>query len=462
MGLSDRVLQFELNENYRLLMNPMTGAIDIAPTKLLKTMPEAAQEHFDTRGYFYSETDRTSQLEILARTAEKQNQNIPYWFYMLTTFDCNFGCGICYEQDLLKQGKKCLEKKQYADMSSQTVEKIIKTISSFQEEHHLPDSRINTVAFGGDPLCVKDKNIISQILEASSAHHWKTIIITNGSQINRFIDIFDEYANAISDFRITLDGPQAIHNIRRPYRGGKGSFNTVIHAIDQLLEKRLSVKMQTIAGAGNIDAFEELTMFVKKQRWLQHPLFQWRIEGSHDYANLDPEKDELPEGKIVQKLIQLWDNNQELHGKMKFESFKYLGHIVRSFGWLGEYKTYEGSKYGFCEPQKGFHYVFSTDGAIYHCPRTINNPDFYVGNTAQDMSLKGELKHKTILEKSNCAPCSINTLCGGGCLVQKKYYHDFDCQEYATAIITEFIGLMKDKILEKANPEMIVPVNNRW
>ena len=221
--------------------------------------------------------------------------------------------------------------------------------------------------------------------------------------------------------------------------------------------------MQTILGAGNIASLDELVAFIKRKKWLENPNFQWRLEGSHDYANLDPEKDEISEGQMVQKVIELWEGYKELQGKLKFESFKYLGHITRSFGWLGDYKTYWGPKFNFCEPQKGFHCVLATDGKIYHCPRTIDNLDFYLGDAAKEFnSRQKDLKQKIILDKEDCLDCSLNMLCGGGCVVQKKYYQDFDCQQYALSIISEFIDLMKDKVLERASDDKIISINKLW
>jgi uncharacterized protein len=447
--LSDKILQFELDDLSTLLINPATGAIDIAPNQILETMPESGREHLEKRGYFFSENDRAGILKSLQDTYEQHSKNVPYWFYVLTTLNCNFGCPICYEKKSLENSEATLEK----------IDDIVSSIADFQQEHGIPDKRMNLIIFGGEPLCVSTQGIVREILESSARHGWKDVIVTNGSRVSRFIDLFTEYSSTIFDFRITLDGPKAVHDARRPYRGGKGSFSDVVQSIDLLLEKLLPVKMQTILGAGNLAHFEDLITFVREKEWLQNQHFQWRIEGSHDYANLDPEKDEVSEGKIVRQLISSWQDHKELQGKLKFESFKYLGHIVRSFGWLGKYKTYWGPKLGFCEPQKGFHYVFSTDGNIYHCPRTISNPDFAVG--LQGIA-NNRLKRTTILEKEDCLPCSINTLCGGGCVVQKKYAPGLDCKEHAYSVISEFISMMTDQILARAKPDKIVQINELW
>ena len=467
MKLSDRILRFELNDTNSLLINPMTGAIDIIPSIVLKDMEDAdsvsapndAIAHLANRGYFLSEDERMEKLRDLQHVNEEHQKNVPYWFYILSTLKCNFGCPICYERNVLEN----------SDISCETITKIISFVKRFQEEKNISKERIRLVMFGGDPLCVSDRKIIEQILESSSKMEWKTIIVTNGSNIKKFMDAFIQYRDAISDFRITLDGEQKIHDARRPYRDGRGSFNDVIRAIDLLLENKFTVKMQTIIGAGNISRLDELILFAKDRGWLQNEHFHWRIEGSHDYANFDPKKDEISEGKIVRKLAQSWKEHEEIRGKTRFESFKYLGHITRSFGWLGDYKTYWGPKYGFCEPQKGFHYVFSVDGKIYHCPRTINDEEFYIGTAFYTRTLddgfqkdmKG-LKDTSILERGKCLACSLNTLCGGGCVVQKKYYPDMDCRKYALSIISEFISLMKEDILERASPNEIVSVNNLW
>lgn len=454
MELSNRILRFELNRQSSLLINPMSGAIDLVPTMLVSQMSDHMRRRLQGRGYFLSEDERIERLKELGKITEKHDQNVPYWFYVLTTLNCNFGCPICYEKNARRD----------SETNMRTIEAIIDSVARFQQERNIPNQKVNLVLFGGEPLCVSNQGIIQKLLESSQERGWKDVIVTNGSLVNRYIDLFAAYPATISDLRVTLDGPEEVHNKRRPYKSGGESFDIVAGNIELLLKRGMPVKMQTILGAGNLTSLNQLIDFVKSRGWLRNPNFQWRIEGSHDYSNLDPEKDEISEGKIVRGLILSWREHQDLRGKMKFESFKYLGHIVRSFGWLGEYKTYWGPKHGFCEPQKGFQYVYSTDGKIYHCPRTINNPDFYLGDTESGLSpiRDTELKHRPILERAECRPCSINTLCGGGCVVQKKSYPSYRCEEYARSVISEFVGLMKEEISGRADTRKIVPINDCW
>jgi len=73
-----------------------------------------------------------------------------------------------------------------------------------------------------------------------------------------------------------------------------------------------------------------------------------------------------------------------------------------------------------------------------------------------------QLKQKSILDKEKCLDCKLNTICGGGCIVQRMNYPNLDCQKHAFSTISEFINLTKDKILEKANPNKIVSISNLW
>ena len=447
MGLSERVQKFELDSSNYLLMNPMTGAIDIIPSQFLKEMPPEVETKLKDRGYFLSEEGRQENILRLREVGQEHSKNIPYWFYVLTTLNCNFGCPICYEKTTRAN----------SELDPAILDNIIERISGFQHARGIAADRVNIILFGGEPLLLSNPEILRNALNASSEHGWKVVTVTNGSLIEQRLNIFKEHRETIADFRITIDGPKAIHNSRRPNRDGSGTFDDVVNSIDLLLENGFEVKMQTILGRGNINRFDGILGYIAGRGWLQNPKFQWRIEGSHDYANLDPQKDEISEGRMVQRLINAWDSHPELRGKLKFESFKYLGHIVRSFGWLGEYKTYWGPKLGFCEPQKGLHYVFSTDGKVYHCPRTINNPDFQLEGLEQ-----ASPKRSSIIERPGCIPCDINTICGGGCVVQKQYYSGLDCREYARSVITEFVGLMKDRILERAEPGKLVSVNDLW
>ncbi|KKR29137.1 MAG: Radical SAM domain protein, partial [candidate division CPR2 bacterium GW2011_GWD1_39_7] len=409
MRISRRTIKFDLGNETALLLNSTSGTIDIIPNKLLKNPSSDTIKKLTERGHLLTKDREKTTLIRLTEIAKNHGQNIPYWFYILTTLRCNFNCPICYEKSTHKT----------KDLNLATLKKIIKSIEEIQKTQQILNKRMFIVLFGGEPLC-GNKEVIENILKECKRRQWKVVIVTNGSLVKKYAKIFRTYRAVISDFRITLDGPKHIHNQRRPQKNNLETFSLVEDAIDNLLKERFTVKMQTILGNGNEKHLKELAKFLLTKNWFQNPNYQWRIEGSHDYANLDPQKDEISEGEMVKTLIDILKKYPEISAKIKFESFKYLGHIVNSFEWLGTYKTYWGPKYGFCEPQKGYHFVFSTDGKIFHCPRTVNNKTYLIGTVNKGLNSKSKkYKKSSVLEKQKCKKCALNTFCGGGCAVQK-------------------------------------------
>ncbi|MGE5455915.1 MAG: radical SAM protein [Ignavibacteriales bacterium] len=454
MKFNKNVLQYDLNNSYKILINTLTGAIDVAPVQLLNNINIKNSQLLEERGYFDIE-NKEKLMNNIYKLYKNKNENIPYWFYITLTYKCNFACPICYERTKLTK----------EDIDTNILDKILLDIRRFQKERKIPNERMNIILFGGEPLCVEDIGKVSRILEFCKSNGMKAIIVTNGSRVNKNVNIFNNYSEQISQFRITIDGPKETHDIRRPYIGGQSSYDDVINAIKILLKNGHSVKVQTIVGRGNIDKLEEIINIFTEEKFLDFPKFSWRLEASHDYNNLDENNcDEITEGKIVCKIIDLYNKNPELRHQIKFESFKYLGHITDSFGWMGKYKTYSGAKFSFCEPQKGYHYIYSLEGGIYHCPVSVKNENFYVGDVDNNPKYKinNFCKTRTILNDEKCYKCKFNTLCGGGCIVQKRNHKKFNCQGYANHIISEFIDKMKEEILSVAKADEIISINIPW
>jgi len=451
---NSRTFSFRISDFFHLLINATTGAIDIIPERVADgIMSQSESKALIQRGHIGNGRDEQKALNLLQEANLKHSEHMPYWFYVLTTLNCNFACPICYERKILRGGEISLE----------ILKGTLAAIKNLQEKWEIPPGKMNLVLFGGEPLLVSNPEIIRTALKFAERNEWKCVVITNGTKAISFSGLFDEFRETISDFRITIDGPPRIHDSRRPYKGGRGSFTDVVSAVEHLLQSGYQVKMQTILGAGNILKLEALLKIVRQKGWLDLPNFQWRIEASHDYSNLNNAEDEYSEAAIVKTLVDLFQRYPILKGKMKFESFKYLAHLTNSFGWLGNLKTYWGPKFNFCEPQKGFQYIFSIDGKIFHCPRTISNSDFCVGDISQGLSSRyAKLKRTLMLDRDKCKACIVNTLCGGGCPVQAKNFPEMDCYFSALGRIDSFVELLRNRILERATPDRIISINKLW
>ena len=52
------------------------------------------------------------------------------------------------------------------------------------------------------------------------------------------------------EIQVTLDGPEEIHNKRRPLKGGQGTFDRIVAGIDAALECETAGKSPGGAGSG--------------------------------------------------------------------------------------------------------------------------------------------------------------------------------------------------------------------
>jgi len=448
---SNYLLKLPVSETHQIILNTLNWAIDIVPIEMLQQ--EVHQELEFTlkeRWYGLSVEEQKKAIHQLKEVAKKHSIHVPYWFYLLTTLNCNQKCTYCYEKEMVTN--KPLDMKLYA--------KEIEYINQLEQERNIAQERMNIVLFGWEPLTIKPDDL-KIILDGIKEKNRKTIIVTNWTTIDKHITNLIEYKDQISDFRISLDWPEVLHNQRRPYKNNEWSYQKMVENINLLLDNWFVVKLQTILWKGNLEALDDIVQDIREKWWFDKDNFQRRIEWSHDYKNLDKDSDEISEWKMVKKIVEIYQNNPDIQKKLIFESFKYLAHIVDSFSRLWNRKTYRWPKYGFCEPQKWFQYVFSTDGKIYHCPRTIDEKNYHLGSVDEPIQeLSNTYKDTIVRDKENCWECNMNSFCWWGCVVQKKYHPNFDCKSYANWVIQEFIDLMKEEIMEKADKNDIVSINN--
>ncbi len=88
--------------------------------------------------------------------------------------------------------------------------------------------------FGGEPLLAKTKQMVGRILKFANEQNIKISIITNGVMAKEFIDILKPVKSNIEMLQITLDGPDFIHDKRRKFYSGKGSFKNITESINSL------------------------------------------------------------------------------------------------------------------------------------------------------------------------------------------------------------------------------------
>ncbi len=140
---------------------------------------------------------------------------------IVMTYDCNCECTYCFE-------KIDSEKINYKHDISE-LDKIIQYINKIS---YNKDLYINY--FGGEPLLnYPDIFYIHDNLQGNKKLFEN--ITTNGTLISK--DLSKHLiSRGIKSYQITLDGPENIHNMRRPLKNGKSSWKYTIKGLLNLLE----------------------------------------------------------------------------------------------------------------------------------------------------------------------------------------------------------------------------------
>lgn len=144
-------------------------------------------------------------------------------FIILPTMGCNCRCPYCYEDH---------EAVNMSDGVYESIKRFLiiqknKELSNRQENasHSIPWYRIEY--FGGEPLLCLDKVLeLSAFAKDLFSDAFIGSMTTNATRLNS--EAFEKInAVGIRTFHITLDGPKALHDTRRVFADGSGTFDVI-------------------------------------------------------------------------------------------------------------------------------------------------------------------------------------------------------------------------------------------
>ncbi len=192
--------------------------------------------------------DELEVMEVLSKFEQYSSETMTVT--LVTTYDCNLNCAYCY------YGKE----KQRVYLRSTMLNRIKKFIIKYKKAYKF--SKNETVYYGGEPLLnFKIIKEFGKILSDIFGENYVTGIITNGTLITG--DIMQELlAQNINYIQITLDGPKEVHDVRRPFKNGLGSFekilNNLITVVDTSSKHRLDIVVRVNIDKSNLEYIPRL------------------------------------------------------------------------------------------------------------------------------------------------------------------------------------------------------------
>ncbi|MCL2380530.1 MAG: anaerobic sulfatase maturase [Treponema sp.] len=315
--------------------------------------------------------------------------------------DCNLRCDYCFYRE-----KSALYPKNTAHRMSDSV--LQKLISSYMETDQ------NVYAFGwqgGEPTLM-GIDFFRKIIRLQMQYGKPNATVSNALQTNG-IFINDSMADLFTQYKfllgISLDGPEAFHDVFRRTAGGGGSYRKVMKSIQCLRRKKTEFNILTLVSSANVKAPAEIYGYLKDEGFLYHqyiPCVEWDTEGKPQQWSITGED----WGRFLLGVFERWYLHDTQRISIRhFDSILYfLVHGEHNACYMGES----------CQQ----YFLVEYSGDIYPCDFFVR-PDLKLGNIMQDSwqsFCESTVYHQFTTSKKKwdaaCASCEFLSYCGGDCL----------------------------------------------
>jgi len=339
---------------------------------------------------------------------------------VLTTLQCNFACGYCYQGDR-EDFNQFAEK-----MTLETSARVAGWIE--QELDRLQPAKFAMTFFGGEPLLNLPVmyDLADRMWAATQARGipQSLSVITNGLLLTT--DIVDHLnARGLRGIKVTLDGDRATHDRMRPLRGGQGTFDRIIENIRKVAG-RTRISIGGNFDETSADSFPALLDFLKEQEFFDRLV----------KVNFKPIVRDQPPVPTVKKgmlpLIPVNEHGKPLGGscmtsvgggggstcdKCSFldEKMVFLREETRRRG----LPTVSGVPVGPCHVHQVNAHTIGPDGSLYGCPGFTGEKAMSTGHIdgrSESWRNRNRTRFETLDPWAQCGDCAFIPTCAGGCL----------------------------------------------
>jgi uncharacterized protein len=365
------------------------------------------------------EIDRQNVREFFHGVRENQDQ---LRVTVLTTLQCNFACGYCFQGDHGDYNKHA------AKMSSQTAERV----AEWTEERldALKPATFILTFFGGEPL------LNLPVMYFLAERLWQSCqargvqmavnIITNGLLLTP--DVVDRLAPyGLNGVKITLDGDRDMHNKMRPLRGGQGTFDKIINNIRKVAHK-CKVSIGGNFDEESVETYPALLDFLREQEFadqLTKVAFKPVIR-----APRQPAPTPAPGNKFI--ALTAVGDTKPLNGTCMTSAgggtsiCDTCNFIDEKMSFLREetmkrgFTTVDGVHMGPCEIHRKHAHTIGPDGAIYACPGFTGDAKMSTGHIdgrREAWRQSAANAFDALAAWKQCDDCAFIPVCAGGCTV---------------------------------------------
>lgn len=311
------------------------------------------------------------------------------------TLHCNLVCSYCFEESRPK-----------VYMTDETENDIIQFI-----KRHKEVKKLSITWYGGEPLLSYDRIVsLTKKIESLGISYFSSII-TNGYLLNQ--EVVDSLVDLkIKQVHVTIDGPEEIHNQRRPHIKEKNSFeviyNNILRLKPYLRDNKITLAVRVNIDHTNEEFYHEIYQKIKNDfKDLKVSIYAGIVKKSY--------------GSCSSVNDALMDNQEQA----KFNIDQYTKYGIKNS------LFFPLKVNGECMARQLYGYLIDARGDIYKCWTDVGNKTETVGNVSNSTSVNTTkmtryLTGADMFDKKECQECFFLPVCGGGCphLAVKKMMYD--------------------------------------
>jgi uncharacterized protein len=328
----------------------------------------------------------------------------PTQLVVVPSFGCNLACTYCY-QELFDPAASGLIRPETID-----------AFFAYVDRHHLHGAvKPYVTLFGGEPLrdTPAHHDRIGRFLTGARARGLQVAVVTNGHDLTSFLSALS--AGPVKEVQVTVDGPRAIHDRRRPHADGRGTFDRIVEGIDGLIAAGIPVNLRVVADRENLPALPELAAFASARGWLDLPASRFKTQVGRNYE-LFGCASRQDRGALFDR-VELWAEYLKLaeaHPELRrFHRPRFHG-----LGHLAEAGELPAPNFDAC-PAAKTEWAFGPDGSVYGCTATVGHPAHRLGRyfpaEERDEAAIARWSGRSTLTVAKCQGCALGPVCGGGC-----------------------------------------------
>lgn len=352
--------------------------------------------------------DSEAEDDALAATAradfEAEAARTPAQLVVVPTFGCNLSCTYCY-QEVFDPAARGLVSPEVIDAFFRYVDRL----------HGAETPRPYLTLFGGEPLVdtPAHHDRLGRYLAGAAARGLPVATVTNGYDLEAFVPALA--AARVKEVQVTLDGPAAIHDARRPHRSGRGTFEAIVRGVDGLVAAGVPVNLRVVVDRDNLPALPALARIAERRGWLDLPERRLETQLGRNYELFGCASRQV-RGALFDR-VELWSAFADLAER---EPVLRRFHRPRLHGarHLAEQGELPMPNLDACPAAKK-EWAFAPDGGLYGCTATVGNPRYRLGSfhpeIVRDEAAIAPWRARSTATIPECRACAAAPICGGGC-----------------------------------------------